>query len=277
MKLSFFIALFLCELAVSQDCVNCPPKPWWLSIFNSSNLPDVPVTPPLIEIEKPELERDPKASYCRRNEDVVDTIVLHHSETGPLATVQNINKIHLNRGTAADPWLMIAYHYSVNSPYPGSSSPKTKVSQGRPFDLSGSHAGTNVYKPAPKETIDLMKKNGAMKCGLKEGPLSEADDKFNSVGEVKANYNTVAIVVIGNYARKSSSNPGGFSATNPRYPTKDTISTIAKLSCQIQREHPRVTNIKWHSYYKPTTCPGLIKDRIAQIKLEAEKYGCKFN
>ncbi|MBY0516629.1 MAG: peptidoglycan recognition protein family protein, partial [Bacteriovoracaceae bacterium] len=277
MKLSLLIALFLCNLAFAQDCVNCQPKPWWLRIFDWRILPVIPVAPPLIEIEKPELERDLKASYCRRNEDVVDTIVLHHTETGSSATIQDINQMHLNRGTSEDPWLMIAYHYTVNSAYPGSSNPKTKVSQGRPFEIAGSHAGTGVYKPAPQATVDLMKQDGVMQCGLKDGPLTEADDKFNAAGEVKANYNTVAIVVIGNYAKKSSANPGGYSANSPRYPTKETIATIAKLSCQIQREHPRVTNIKWHNYYKSTSCPGLIKDRIEQIKIEAEKYGCKFN
>ncbi|MFN9114026.1 MAG: hypothetical protein ACK5XN_28505, partial [Bacteroidota bacterium] len=205
------------------------------------------------------------------------TIVFHHSETLSTATVQQINQMHLNRGTTADPWLMIAYHYVINTPYVGNTVPAQKVSQGRPFEIAGSHAGTGVFSGASEETKKLMAEAGAMKCGLASGPLKEAEDKFDADGQVKANYSTVAVLIVGNYAKKSSNNPGGWPVSKPRYPTTNAIEIAGKLACQIQRENPRVKYINWHNYSKPTSCPGTIKDRINQIKAVAARYGCTFN
>jgi hypothetical protein len=260
----------------AKDCAQCISIPPWLTIFNPFALPAVPDPEPLIQINTPTLPRDPGAKYCRRDPQVVDTIVFHHTETTSLRTVQDINNMHLDRGTANDPWLMIGYHYTINAPYPGNTNPAPSVNQGRPFDLAGSHAGSDVFKPASAETKRLMARAGAMRCGPANGPLAEADDKFNAAGNVKANYNTVAIAVIGNYARRSSSNPNGYTGS-PRYPSAQTIDMAARLACQLQRENPRLTEIKWHNYYKATSCPGLIKNRIAQIKQAAARYGCTFN
>lgn len=261
----------------AQDCPHCPPSPSWLSIFNPYNLPAVPEPEPLIEIRTPALTRNALASYCRRNTDVVDTIVFHHTQTPSTSTVQNINDMHLDRGSAADPWLMIGYHYTINSPYAGGTIPAPVVNQGRPFDLAGSHAGTNSYRSADEETKDLMALDGAIRCGTVSGPLTEATDKFNPSGLVKANYNTVAIALIGNYAKRSSENPGGWRAPNRRFPSTATIEMAGKLACELQRKHPRLKTIRVHRYYNSTDCPGLVEDRIPQIKAVAARFGCTFN
>lgn len=278
MKKVLLLLLLAHALPVSaKDCVQCVTAPSWLTIFNPFSLPNVPRPEPLIDIRTPALTRDSGASYCRRNPEVVDTIVFHHTQTPSTSTVQDINDMHLDRGSAADPWLMIGYHYTINAPYPGGTIPTPVVNQGRPFNISGSHAGTNIFRPAGAETRRLMAEDGAMRCGRATGPLSEATDKFDSAGRVKANYNTVAIALIGNYAKRTSENPGGWRAGSPRYPSAATIEMAGKLACELQRQHPRLTTIKWHSFYNSTDCPGLVKDRIPQIKAVAARFGCTFN
>ena len=279
MKIALFLFMVVSLKSVSaQDCSHCAPLPQWLTIFNPFSLPNVPdPEPPLIQINKPELVRDAGATFCRRNPEVVDTIVFHHTQTSTTATVQNINEMHLDRGTSADPWLMIGYHYTINSPYNGGTAPVPSVNQGRPFEISGSHAGTDVFKPASEETKKLMALDGAMRCGPVSGPLVEADDKFNAAGNVKANYNTVAIAIIGNYAKRTSENPTGWAPNRPRYPSAATIEMAGKLACELQRQHPRLKTIKWHRYYKQTDCPGLVENRIPEIKAVAARFGCTFN
>ena len=278
MKNALLFFLLVQSFSVSaQDCAHCTTLPNWLTIFNPYSLPNVPEPDPLIEIRTPTLPRDAGATYCRRNTDVVDTIVFHHTQTRSGATVQDINEMQLDRGTADDPWLMIGYHYTINSPYAGATVPAPSVNQGRPFDISGSHAGSDVFKPASAETKRLMGLDGAMRCGTATGVLTEADDKFNDAGNVKANYNTVAIAVIGNYAKRTSENTGGYPANRPRYPSVATIEIAGKLACELQRKYPRLKEIKWHNYYKSTDCPGLVKDRIPQIKAVAARFGCTFN
>lgn len=277
MKKVLLLLMMATAIPVSaKDCVQCVTAPSWLTIFNPFSLPNVPEPEPLIEIRTPTLSRDAGASYCRRNEEVVDTIVFHHTQTSSTSTVQNINTMHLDRGSAADPWLMIGYHYTINSPYSGGTIPTPVVNQGRPFNLAGSHAGTNAYRAADAETRRLMEEDGAIRCGTATGPLAEADDKFRN-GLVKANYNTVAIAVIGNYAKRTSENPSGWRPNNPRYPSAGTIEMAGKLACELQRKHPRLKTIKWHSFYNSTDCPGLLKDRIPQIKAVAARFGCTFN
>jgi len=275
-KVLLLLMVALANPVSAKDCEHCVNLPPWLTIFNPFSLPNVPEPLPLIEIRTPTLPRDAGASYCRRNTEVVDTIVFHHTQTSSTTTVQGINNMHLDRGSADDPWLMIGYHYTINSPYAGGTIPAPVVNQGRPFDLAGSHAGTNAFRAANAETRRLMSQEGAMRCGPANGPLAEAEDKFRN-GLVKANYNTVAIALIGNYAKRTSENPGGYPYNRPRYPSQSTIEMAGKLACELQRKHPRLQTIKWHSYYNATDCPGLVKDRIPQIKAVAARFGCTFN
>lgn len=253
----------------SKDCINCMSN-------RLSLLPNVPEWPiEYTSIEKIDYERNSQASFCKRPVDMVDTIVLHHSETPSTDTAQRMNELHLARGSNGDPWYMIAYSYVINSPYSGAKVPKKLVTEGRPLDLVGAHAGSNIFVP-----MDSVQKNlwdsGKITCG-KENTAFKVDPTVVKDGKIKANVTTIGVVVVGNYAPFSKENPNGYPASKPRYPTKDTQDLIARLSCQLQKKYPRMKNIKWHNYYHATSCPGTIKDYVSKIKRLARKYGCEFN
>ena len=229
----------------------------------------------LIPIHSEEYKRNSNATFCLRPPEIVDTLVLHHSETTSTTTAQQINQFHLARGTSADPWYMIAYSYVLNTPYPGATIPAPKVTEGRPLEIVGAHAGTNVFVAMDEEQKKMWDEKKVL-CG-KENEEPKFDQTLVKDGKIKANVTTIGIVINGNYAPFSRSNPGGYSKRNPRYPTKDTQDMLARLSCQLQKKYPRMKNIKWHSFYHSTSCPGSIKSYIGQIKTLAKGYGCEFN
>ncbi len=229
----------------------------------------------LVPIEQVFYERNPKAKFCKRPIEMVDTIVLHHSETTSLTTPERINEFHLARGTKDDPWYMIAYSYVINSPYSQQKNPRTRVTEGRPLGLVGAHAGSNAYVSMDEEQKRIWEL-GQITCGT-EGSEFKKDPELVKNNKIKANVTTLAIVVIGNYAPFSKTNPNGYSISNPRYPTLITQDLIARLSCQLQKDYPRIKNIKWHNFYMATSCPGTIQKYIEKIKLLSRNYGCEFN
>lgn len=227
-----------------------------------------------MDIKKVEYERNPKATFCKRPVEMVDTIVLHHSETPNTDTPERINQYHLARGTKDDPWYMIAYSYVINSPYSGSSVPAQKVSEGRPMDIVGAHAGSNAFVPMDEDQ-QKMWDEGQITCG-KENGVFKVDPTFVKDGKIKANVTTLGLVINGNYAPFSKTNPNGYNPKNPRYPTQSTQDLIAKTSCQLQKRYPKIKYIKWHNMYNATTCPGNIKNYVPRIIELARKYGCEF-
>ena len=267
----YTLFLFLLSLAsyAGEDCYNCTRN---LS-FTRPIVPEWPIE--YTTIEKVDYKRNSHASFCKRPIDIVDTIVIHHSETPVTDTPEKINQYHLARGSGSDPWYMIAYSYVLNTPYAGTSAPKKRVSEGRPLDIVGAHAGSNVFVPMDSAQKKMWS-DGKITCG-KENSTFKVDPTMVKDGKIKANVTTIGLVVIGNYAPFSKTNPNGYSKNKPRYPTKATQDEIARLSCQLQKKYPRMKNIKWHSYYHATTCPGNLKQYIGQIKTLARKYGCEFN
>jgi hypothetical protein len=235
--------------------------------------PEWPVE--FIKINFEEYKKNTHASFCLRPPEMVDTLVIHHSETPPTATAQYINELHLARGTPEDPWYMIAYTYVINSPYARTDEPEPKVTEGRPLGLVGAHAGSNVFVPMNEEQQKIWNENKIL-CG-KENEVPKLDPTLIQGGKIKANVTTIGIVVNGNYAPFSASNPSGYSKRSPRYPTVGTQDMIAKLSCQLQKKYPKMKYLKWHNYYHSTTCPGTIKSYIGRIKVLAKEYGCEFN
>lgn len=256
---------------MAQDCVNCPRynSVWdWFRIA----LPEWPLE--LIEVEKVDYQRNGHASFCKRPEDMVDTIVLHHTETPSTNTPEDINRYHLNRGSANDPWYMIAYTYVISSPYPGNSNPEPKVSEGRPLEIVGAHAGSNAFIPMDAHQTRLWNE-GKIVCG-KEGGRFSVDRSLVQNGRIKANVTTVGMVVIGNYVPFSRNNPNGYPRNRVRNPSSQTQDMIARMACQLQKKYPRMKNIKWHSQYNSTDCPGTVKNFVTQIKNMAKGYGCEF-
>ena len=227
----------------------------------------------LIPVEKIKYVRN-KTSFCIRPPEMIDTIVLHHSETPNTATPEFINQLHLNRGTPQDPWYMVGYSYQLNAPYGNETNVRPRITEGRPLDIVGAHAGSAAFVEMDEEQ-SRMWKEGKIVCGKEGGPF-KVDPAQLSNGKIKANVTTIGLVVIGNYAPFSRENPNGYSSQNPRSPTGNTIDMIARMSCQLQLKYPRIKNIKWHNYYHATTCPGNIKDHIGKIKLKAKEYGCEF-
>jgi hypothetical protein len=263
------LALLLPTIGGAQDCYNCVPS----LAYTKPDVPEWPIE--YAKIEKVDYERNQKATFCKRPVDIVDTIVLHHSETPSTDSPERINEYHLARGSSDDPWYMIAYSYTINTPYAGGSVPRTRVTEGRPLEIVGAHAGSNVFVPMDQEQKKMWDK-GDITCG-NESTGFKFDPTLVKDGKIKANVTTIGLVVIGNYAPYSKYNPNGYSKKKPRYPTKDTQDLIARMSCQLQKKHPRMKNIKWHSYYHATTCPGTIKQYLSKIKTLARKYGCEFN
>ncbi len=269
-SLCFFILVSISLPIVGQDCENCVP---YLSGAPSISLPRWPLE--LIPVATPEYPRNSRATFCRRPIEMVDSIVLHHTATSATETPLEINRAHLNEGTTADPWYMVAYSFLINGAYPGQSSPSPVVSEGRPLEIVGAHAGSNVFVPMNEEQQRLWN-SGKITCGRENGTTVTNSSLVQS-GRIKANVTTIGVTVIGNYAPRSVSNPLGYNRSTPRNPSPRTIESIAKLSCQLQKKYPNMKMIKWHSQYHSTECPGTIKNFIGQIKSLAKGYGCVFN
>lgn len=230
----------------------------------------------LIKVEKINYERNAKASYCLRPLEMIDTIVFHHSSGPSTTSPESINEMHLNRGSASDPWYMIAYSYVVNTAYPGDSAPSPVVTEGRPLDIVGAHAGSQAFVTMTEEHQKFWDE-GKIVCGRPDEGFSVDPKQLNN-GKIKANVTTIGVVVPGNYEKfHPSRNPGGWTSRKPRYPTKSTQEMLAKLSCQLQKKHPRMKYLKWHNYYNSTDCPGNIKDYVDEIRVLAKGYGCEFN
>ena len=252
--------------------VPCPPLKTIEPVSPIVPEPEWPLE--LIKVEKTKYERNPKASFCKRPIEMVDTIVLHHSETPPTSTPEMINDFHLDRGTPDDPWYMIAYSYVINTPYPGSRAPTPVVTEGRPMDLVGAHAGSEIYVPM-NDDQKKMWDEGKITCG-REGQEFSRNPKLEKGGKILANVSTLGLVVIGNYSPFSRYNPNGYKGP-ARNPTPDTLDMVAKLSCQLQKKYPTIKNIKWHSQYHSTSCPGNLKNFVPKIRDIAKGYGCAFN
>jgi len=252
--------------------VDCSTQKSPLSLPNL-DLPSL--SSDLINIEKVKYKTNKKASYCKRPTEMIDTIVIHHSGTSSKSTPEEINDYHVNRVSGDDLWYMIGYSFIINSPYAGNKVPPARVTEGRPMDIVGSHAGSGAFVSMNEEQQKIWDENKIL-CG-KEGGVFSKDLSLINGGNIKANVTTIGVVVMGNYAPFDQYNPGGYSRNRPRHPTPQTLDMIARLSCQIQKTYPKIKTIKWHSFYKDTDCPGDIKLYIDAIIKLTKEYGCEFN
>lgn len=241
--------------------------------MENPKLPEPPLAE-LIEIKTIDYEKNPNATYCKRPIEMIDTIVIHHSASSSLTTPTEINHHHINRSSNGNEWYMVGYSYLINAPYKGNSSPELQVTQGRPLDIVGSHAGSFSFTKMNNEQKKMWN-DELIKCGKPEQEFKVDQDLINGE-KIKTNVTSIGVVVIGNYAPFSPYNPGGYDPKSPRNPTLETLDAIARLSCQLQKSYPRMKNIKWHSYYKDTSCPGNLRERINKIISLSKEYGCEF-
>ncbi len=275
LKLLPLLSLALPGTLWAQDCVNCLKDNQALAQPRVA-LPKLPTE--LIHVRKVEHRRNPKAKYCTRPVEMIDTIVLHHSASTTTTSAETINTIHLSRGNAEDPWAMIGYSYVINSPYQGQSGP-TLVSEGRPLTIVGAHAGSTAFTAMDNLQTKLWDQ-GKIKCG-KDGEDFKVDEKQLLSGKkIKVNATSIGVVVIGNFSPFSRDNPTGYVSGKAHYPSAMTINAIARLSCQLQKKHPRMKKIGVHSSFKDagnsTLCPGNIKNYLDGIKAKIKEYGCNF-
>ncbi|MBA2403893.1 MAG: N-acetylmuramoyl-L-alanine amidase [Bdellovibrionales bacterium] len=235
----------------------------------------------LIDVQKVSYIRNKKASFCTRPAEMVDTIVVHHSETPSTSTPQDINAFHLNRGSAADPWYMIAYSFVINSPYAGNTLPTPKASEGRPFEIVGAHAGSNIFIPMDAVQSALWDSKKIL-CG-KENETPKYDPTLVKNKKIKANVTTIGIVINGNYSpyyiKGQPRNLNGYKAGEKRDPTESTMDMVARLSCQLQKKYPRIKTLSYHDQYHRTSCPGTFKElkNMERIQKKAKEYGCDFS
>ncbi len=273
MKNIFLFSLLLSTHVLAQDCPDCSGQSSSVTGAPIAEVPEWPVE--FVKVEKVDYPRNEAASFCRRPLEMVDTVVFHHSESGTTTSALNINRMHMNRGTRADPWYMIAYSYVINSPYAGARTPTPRVTEGRPMDIVGAHAGTGAYVPM-NEDQRRMWNEGRVVCGRNGGQFTVDPGQVRD-GMIKANVTTVGVVVVGNYSPFSRLNPDGYSRRSPRHPTPETIRLAARMACQLQKKWPNIKNIKWHNFYNDTSCPGNIKQKIPDIIRAAKELGCDFN
>jgi hypothetical protein len=171
---------------------------------------------------------------------------------------------------------MVAYTFQVNTPYAGNKNPKPRITEGRPLDIVGAHAGSQAFVPMNPEQKRIWDE-GQITCGVEGGNFNVDPKQLNSKGYIKANVTTIGVDVIGNYAPFSRDNPDGYRRSSPRNPSENTLDMLARLSCQLQKKYPRMTKLRWHNFYHTTSCPGTIKEFVPAIRDLAKGYGCTFN
>ena len=273
----------------------------WANMPRPENPPPPPPPEPEfktidLEIKKTDLETNDgvvKTAVCKRDPAMADTIVIHHTAGNPeRETIDTINEMHLNnQDNDGSYWYMIAYHYAVTGGYADDGI--SEVYQARPLEYAGAHAGgqTKGIDPEIKKIVE----ESTFECGSEKYGFSKTNGKrlIDSNGETNANYTSIGIVVIGNYAPQKgryikvkgnpdkvfriTGNEAGYPPDQPRYPNENILTNTAQLVCKLQKEYPRLKYIKPHLFINSATeCPGLVKERLGHIIEKAKEYGCDF-
>lgn len=286
--------------------------------INSISKPSIPIITIPEELE-PEIhphEYDNvnyKGTFCLREENIVDTAIIHHTATSNQFDPQDINDTQVvahendvNSNGDPDPWYMIAYNYAITSDYNQSDS---KVYQGRPDNMKGAHAGGYVNLDQLDPTVQNLVKDYNFICGYntdqdKNHTIDKRDyntekkyKKELKEGYISANMTSVGVAVIGNYMpdlirthNGYSPNPSGYPSNGAiRYPTDDALKKVGQLICKLKKEkYPNLRKITDHNFIKikkaladgtatsGTCCPGTVYYRMQRIKNFAME-ACNFN
>ena len=247
---------------------------------NKNNIADIlnGIITPLIEIEPVDYKRNQGATYCKRDPSIIDTIVIHHTETFPTDTPLDINDMHLDNGPPDDRWLMIGYNFLMNSAYQDCPSCiETRAYEGRPIDISGAHAGSEVFIKTSAENHLRIAQTG-IKCGNEQIGFKDVEDRDLYRGnKVKANHISLGVALIGNYAPfHPLRSVSGYPFRQKRYPSKVAIEGMGKMICELQRQHPNITRVTVHGRLRNTDCPGTVEEKLDDILAIAKEYGCTF-
>lgn len=234
-------------------------------------------------IEKPNYKtNDGIATFCKRDPNVANTIVIHHTATSYTESAQSLNNMHLQRKTGNESWYMLGYNFLVKQDgYTGSD---VSLIEGRPIDYSGSHAGGSIKPDAA--TLKLIKKTDVSCGSFKNGFETKKLSTKISGGKINANHTTVGISIVGNYAPKQYVRRGGVvvleneTGYDPkggkRIPSDALLKQTAKLACSLQKKYPRLKQIKPHQFFKQTECPGTVKEYLNKIIAYAKEFSCDF-
>jgi len=246
-------------------------------------------TPSQVEVPVEILDYDrstnPISTHCKRNTDMVSTIVVHHTATARTDSPFHINWLHLQRRTSSgEPWYMVGYNYLISDSYDGATPENLKVFQGRDPDIQGAHAGgvTKQLTEAQKEFYkDFKVQCGNDTIGYKEFSVL---DKLNDDGTLNGNLVSYGVAVIGDYRSSFHLNISGVPTPQNLYaieselvPSDAVIEKLAKFSCSLQNKNPNVKLIVPHQYFNSTSCPGTIILYLQAIADKAQEYGCEFN
>ena len=234
---------------------------------------------------------DPKSTYCKRDPNIVTTIVIHHTATPKTYSPLSINRDHRERTTSdGEPWYMVGYNYLVSESYDGASAEIPKVFQGREQNIRGAHAG-GFSKPLTKEQKNFFGQF-EVECGneIIGFKKKNALKTLNAQGGIHGNLISHGIAIIGNFTPISVSMISGVpmianlhtaqeiekNGVNLKKPSPGVINQVAKLSCKLQKQNPNIKTIVPHLYYKRTTCPGSMVLYIKDVVKKAKEYGCYF-
>lgn len=261
--------------------------------LNTTERPAIPVPPPhdtRDEVEKLKIVKidydvnpDPKATYCERDPNMINTLVIHHTGEGKEVGPELINEGHIGRSTDGKPWYMVAYNYLVSERDYGGTSENPSIIQGRPPEMKGAHAGGYTRKLSKKRKEEL--KRYSIKCGRDDHFVETNMSKEFLNGRISGNITSLGIAVLGNYEQKYRATIGGVTIirnasgkNKVTYPNSAVIAKVAELACKLQRQYPNIKRIVPHSYFKATNCPGSIIAKLQKITNLANSYdGCHFN
>ncbi len=235
--------------------------------------------------------KDSSSYYCKRDTNILTTLIFHHTFTDSKATIESINDKHVTK----DKYYMIGYHYLI------AGTSEASIYQGRPDWMKGAHAGAESSlknEDEYKHVKDSLPTEG-LECGNYQAFKSrrtviKKDELYEEEG-ISANATSIGVALVGDYSGRKK-------------PNNNVILQAAKLACNLQKLYPNIKTIGGHRQYKwkykaghifnktkqcfekynkevakfnevgGTSCPGnLMMDPLREIASQAKLYGCDFS
>lgn len=239
-------------------------------------------------------------TFNTRGSDLVDTIIIHHTgdETNLSTDAELIHKTHVNK------WHMVAYNYFISFGGNGATIDKPRIIQGRDPSYQGAHAGGQTLPLAPsilnkfidqsqefncrevldeeqsmtskvntkticEETTDelpSLAKKKALKCASNSSIIADID----SDGTANGNLTSIGIALLGNFATEHRTTFFGedLYASKKVHISKvkdQAIEKLVSLINALKADYPNLKKIVPHSYYRPTRCPGSVKEIMSEV------------